>query len=61
MGVNQMDLYYVSCDWWGCPVMLENLPESEIRSTLMSDGWEIDGDVSYGAYTYCPDHDWTDG
>lgn len=56
MSVQPMDAYLVTCDWRGCPTMLENLAEIEILDTLDNDGWEIDGSLFNGAATYCPEH-----
>lgn len=61
MSVNQMDAYYATCDWRGCPTTLENLTERDMQNALIDGGWEIDGALFNGAYTYCPEHAWVDG
>lgn len=60
MSVNQMDVYYVTCDWRDCHTTLENLTERNVRRTLLEGGWEIDGSLFNDAYTYCPEHAWVD-
>lgn len=61
MSVNQMDTYYATCDWRGCPTTLENLTESDMKNALIDGGWEIDGSLFNGAPTYCPEHAEVDG
>ena len=61
MSVNQMDAYYATCDWRGCPATLENLTESDMQKALIDSGWEIDGSTFNGAYTYCPEHGAVEG
>lgn len=56
MSVNQVNLYYATCDWRGCPTTLENLDEQDMRDALIDGGWEIDGSLFNGALTYCPEH-----
>lgn len=56
MSVNQMDAYYATCDWLGCPATIENLTEIDMRDALVDSGWEIDGAMFNGALTYCPEH-----
>lgn len=60
MSVNQMDVYYITCDWRDCNTTLENLTERDAQRTLIEDGWEIDGSLFNDAYTYCPEHAWVD-
>lgn len=61
MSVNEVELFDVTCDWRGCPMTLSNLDEWDLRDALTGGGWEVDGSIFNGVYTYCPDHAGLDG